>query len=62
MVVDRAGEGEGADTGAGWLGVDLRTRSVRAPLVTADGTVHGSGSAPPTGRRDGGTAGGNPVG
>ncbi|MER7898389.1 FGGY family carbohydrate kinase [Streptomyces sp. NPDC096046] len=41
------------DEGAGWLGVDLGTQSVRALLVTADGTVLGSGSAPLTGRRDG---------
>lgn len=41
------------DEGAGWLGVDLGTQSVRVLLVTADGTVLGSGSAPLTGRRDG---------
>lgn len=41
------------DEGAGWLGIDLGTQSVRALLVTADGTVLGSGSAPLTGRRDG---------
>ncbi|MFF8671757.1 FGGY-family carbohydrate kinase [Streptomyces sp. NPDC015242] len=42
-----------ADEGAAWLGVDLGTQSVRVLLVTADGTVLGSGSAPLTGRRDG---------
>ncbi|MGW0609761.1 FGGY-family carbohydrate kinase [Streptomyces sp. NPDC002788] len=42
-----------ADEGAGWLGVDLGTQSVRVLLVSADGTVLGSGSAPLTGRRDG---------
>jgi sugar (pentulose or hexulose) kinase len=42
-----------ADEGAGWLGVDLGTQSVRVLLVTADGRVLGSGSAPLTGRRDG---------
>src|SRR5690349_8070259 len=36
-----------------WLGIDLGTQSVRALLVTADGTVLGSGSAPLRGRRDG---------
>ncbi|MGI5454844.1 FGGY-family carbohydrate kinase [Streptomyces sp. CA-249302] len=36
-----------------WLGIDLGTQSVRALLVTADGTVLGRGSAPLTGRRDG---------
>ncbi|MER6206800.1 FGGY-family carbohydrate kinase [Streptomyces sp. NPDC001642] len=36
-----------------WLGIDLGTQSVRALLVTADGTVLGSGSAPLTGRREG---------
>lgn len=36
-----------------WLGIDLGTQSVRALLVTADGTVLGSGTAPLTGRRDG---------
>jgi sugar (pentulose or hexulose) kinase len=41
------------DEGAGWLGIDLGTQSVRVLLVTADGTVLGSGSAPLTGRRDG---------
>ncbi|MFF7866266.1 FGGY-family carbohydrate kinase [Streptomyces qaidamensis] len=44
---------EGAGEGAAWLGVDLGTQSVRVLLVTADGTVLGSGSAPLTGRRDG---------
>ncbi|CAL9454721.1 FGGY-family carbohydrate kinase [Streptomyces sp. enrichment culture] len=44
---------DGADEGAAWLGVDLGTQSVRVLLVTADGTVLGSGSAPLTGRRDG---------
>ena len=44
---------DGADEDAGWLGVDLGTQSVRVLLVTADGTVLGSGSAPLTGRRDG---------
>ncbi|MER8225774.1 FGGY family carbohydrate kinase [Streptomyces sp. NPDC094143] len=42
-----------ADEDAGWLGVDLGTQSVRVLLVTADGTVLGSGSAPLTGRRRG---------
>ncbi|MEU0188659.1 FGGY-family carbohydrate kinase [Streptomyces afghaniensis] len=42
-----------ADEGAGWLGVDLGTQSVRVLLVTAAGRVLGSGSAPLTGRRDG---------
>ncbi|GGW80087.1 FGGY-family carbohydrate kinase [Streptomyces lomondensis] len=42
-----------ADEGAGWLGVDLGTQSVRVLLVTADGTVLGSGSAPLSGRREG---------
>ncbi|MFJ6553355.1 FGGY-family carbohydrate kinase [Streptomyces luteogriseus] len=41
------------DEGAGWLGIDLGTQSVRVLLVTADGQVLGSGSAPLTGRRDG---------
>nr|WSY54923.1 FGGY-family carbohydrate kinase [Streptomyces sp. NBC_00886] len=36
-----------------WLGIDLGTQSVRALLVTADGTVLGSGTTPLTGRRDG---------
>ncbi len=36
-----------------WLGIDLGTQSVRALLVTADGTVLGGGSAPLTGRREG---------
>ncbi|MFI6464253.1 FGGY-family carbohydrate kinase [Streptomyces sp. NPDC050528] len=36
-----------------WLGIDLGTQSVRALLVTADGTALGSGTAPLTGRRDG---------
>ncbi|MGC9538070.1 FGGY-family carbohydrate kinase [Streptomyces sp. UG1] len=36
-----------------WLGIDLGTQSVRALLVTGDGTVLGSGSAPLGGRRDG---------
>ncbi|MFC8143071.1 FGGY-family carbohydrate kinase [Streptomyces paradoxus] len=44
---------EGAGEGVAWLGVDLGTQSVRVLLVTADGTVLGSGSAPLTGRRDG---------
>ncbi|MEV7065986.1 FGGY family carbohydrate kinase [Streptomyces collinus] len=44
---------EGAGEGAAWLGIDLGTQSVRVLLVTADGTVLGSGSAPLTGRRDG---------
>ncbi|MEU2272433.1 FGGY-family carbohydrate kinase [Streptomyces olindensis] len=43
----------GADEGAGWLGIDLGTQSVRALFVTADGTVLGSGSAPLSGRREG---------
>ncbi|MFJ4279100.1 FGGY-family carbohydrate kinase [Streptomyces massasporeus] len=41
------------DEDAGWLGIDLGTQSVRVLLVTADGQVRGSGSAPLTGRRDG---------
>ncbi|MEU1850035.1 FGGY family carbohydrate kinase [Streptomyces sp. NPDC019990] len=41
------------EEGAGWLGIDLGTQSVRVLLVTADGRVLGSGSAPLTGRRDG---------
>ncbi|MGI5369970.1 FGGY-family carbohydrate kinase [Streptomyces iakyrus] len=44
---------EGAGEDAAWLGVDLGTQSVRVLLVTGDGTVLGSGSAPLTGRRDG---------
>ncbi|MET7488773.1 FGGY family carbohydrate kinase [Streptomyces sp. NPDC005538] len=36
-----------------WLGIDLGTQSVRALLVTADGTVLGAGTAPLTGHRDG---------
>ncbi|MFJ8056260.1 FGGY-family carbohydrate kinase [Streptomyces sp. NPDC096142] len=36
-----------------WLGIDLGTQSVRALLVTADGTVLGSGSAQLAGRREG---------
>ncbi|MCI3269615.1 FGGY-family carbohydrate kinase [Streptomyces cylindrosporus] len=36
-----------------YLGIDLGTQSVRALLVTADGTVLGRGSAPLTGRREG---------
>ncbi|WP_405582714.1 FGGY-family carbohydrate kinase [Streptomyces sp. NBC_01092] len=36
-----------------WLGIDLGTQSVRVLLVTGDGTVLGSGSAPLGGRRDG---------
>ncbi|MFI6008784.1 FGGY-family carbohydrate kinase [Streptomyces sp. NPDC051243] len=36
-----------------WLGIDLGTQSVRVLLVTEDGTVLGSGSAPLGGRRDG---------
>lgn len=36
-----------------WLGIDLGTQSVRVLLVTRDGTVLGSGSAPLAGRRDG---------
>jgi sugar (pentulose or hexulose) kinase len=42
-----------ADDGAAWLGIDLGTQSVRALLVTGDGTVLGSGAVPVTGRRDG---------
>ncbi|MET9679314.1 FGGY-family carbohydrate kinase [Streptomyces coeruleorubidus] len=42
-----------ADEDAGWLGIDLGTQSVRVLLVTADGGVLGSGSAPLTGRREG---------
>ncbi|MER6343034.1 FGGY-family carbohydrate kinase [Streptomyces sp. NPDC001595] len=37
----------------GWLGIDLGTQSVRALVVTADGTVLGSGAVPVGGRRDG---------
>ncbi|MGN9759084.1 FGGY-family carbohydrate kinase [Streptomyces sp. SD31] len=36
-----------------WLGIDLGTQSVRVLLVTGDGTVLGSGSAPLAGRRVG---------
>ncbi|MEU6142474.1 FGGY family carbohydrate kinase [Streptomyces sp. NPDC047081] len=36
-----------------WLGIDLGTQSVRALLVTADGTILGRGSAPLTSRREG---------
>lgn len=36
-----------------WLGIDLGTQSVRALLVTADGTVLGAGTAPLTNHRDG---------
>lgn len=36
-----------------WLGIDLGTQSVRALLVTADGTVLGAGTAPLTNQRDG---------
>lgn len=39
--------------GEAWLGIDLGTQSVRVLLVTGDGTVLGSGSAPLGGRRDG---------
>jgi sugar (pentulose or hexulose) kinase len=39
--------------GEAWLGIDLGTQSVRALLVTADGTVLGAGAAPLTGHRDG---------
>ncbi|MFF7162928.1 FGGY-family carbohydrate kinase [Streptomyces sp. NPDC008086] len=39
--------------GDAWLGIDLGTQSVRVLLVTGDGTVLGSGSAPLGGRRDG---------
>ncbi|MGW0188772.1 FGGY-family carbohydrate kinase [Streptomyces sp. NPDC003362] len=42
-----------ADETAAWLGVDLGTQSVRALLVTGDGTVLGSGAVPVRGRRDG---------
>ncbi|MET7570202.1 FGGY-family carbohydrate kinase [Streptomyces sp. NPDC005492] len=42
---------EGA--GEAWLGIDLGTQSVRALLVTADGTVLGAGAAPLAGHRDG---------
>ncbi|GAA2395395.1 FGGY family carbohydrate kinase [Streptomyces coeruleofuscus] len=42
-----------ADEDAGWLGIDLGTQSVRVLLLTADGRVLGSGSAPLTGRREG---------
>ena len=36
-----------------WLGIDLGTQSVRALLVTGDGTVLGSGAAPLRSRRTG---------
>jgi sugar (pentulose or hexulose) kinase len=36
-----------------WLGIDLGTQSVRALLVTAEGTVLGSGTTPLTNHRDG---------
>lgn len=39
--------------GEAWLGVDLGTQSVRALLVTGDGTVLGSGAAPLRSRRTG---------
>ncbi|MGW7382622.1 FGGY-family carbohydrate kinase [Streptomyces sp. NPDC054794] len=39
--------------GAAWLGIDLGTQGVRALLVTVDGRVLGSGSAPLSGRREG---------
>lgn len=39
--------------GKSWLGIDLGTQSVRALLVTADGTTLGAGTAPLTNRRDG---------
>ncbi|WP_128428511.1 FGGY-family carbohydrate kinase [Streptomyces cyaneus] len=42
-----------ADEQEAWLGIDLGTQSVRALLVTGDGTVLGGGSAPLAGRRDG---------
>ncbi|GHG93201.1 FGGY-family carbohydrate kinase [Streptomyces lanatus] len=42
-----------ADEQDAWLGIDLGTQSVRVLLVTGDGTVLGSGSAPLGGRRDG---------
>ncbi|MDO0914952.1 FGGY-family carbohydrate kinase [Streptomyces sp. DT2A-34] len=42
-----------ADEREAWLGIDLGTQSVRVLLVTGDGTVLGSGSAPLAGRRDG---------
>ncbi|QOV38313.1 carbohydrate kinase [Streptomyces ferrugineus] len=42
-----------ADERDAWLGIDLGTQSVRVLLVTGDGTVLGSGSAPLGGRRDG---------
>ncbi|EGX59312.1 Pentulose/hexulose kinase [Streptomyces zinciresistens K42] len=42
-----------ADEHESWLGIDLGTQSVRALLVTGDGTVLGGGSAPLAGRRDG---------
>ncbi|MFD4560261.1 FGGY-family carbohydrate kinase [Streptomyces sp. NPDC058469] len=41
------------DEAEAWLGIDLGTQSVRALLVTADGTVLGSGTTPLTGHRDG---------
>lgn len=42
-----------SDEHEAWLGIDLGTQSVRVLLVTGDGTVLGSGSAPLAGRRDG---------
>ncbi|WP_416961174.1 FGGY-family carbohydrate kinase [Streptomyces sp. Agncl-13] len=42
------------DDAEAWLGIDLGTQSVRALLVTADGTVLGAGTAPLTNHRDGG--------
>ncbi|MDN3022880.1 FGGY-family carbohydrate kinase [Streptomyces sp. S.PB5] len=36
-----------------WLGIDLGTQSVRALVVSADGRVLGSGTAPLSGRREG---------
>jgi D-ribulokinase len=47
MVDDGSGKNEA------WLGIDLGTQSVRVLLVTGDGTVLGSGSAPLAGRREG---------
>ncbi|KUO22175.1 FGGY-family carbohydrate kinase [Streptomyces dysideae] len=41
-----------ADEQEAWLGIDLGTQSVRVLLVTGDGTVLGSGSAPLGGRRE----------
>lgn len=41
------------DEGRAWLGIDLGTQSVRALVVTGEGTVLGAGAAPVRGRREG---------